>query len=80
MEYILSTKEYDALTPVKGLQDRNEALEIARQIIKGNSSIRCNEGYCDMCPISDIGGEPTENRPTREISRMICQLPRNYSK
>ena len=33
MMYILSQEEFDALTPIKRLQDRNDALEKAREII-----------------------------------------------
>ena len=33
MQYLLTSQEYDALTPVKRLQDRNQVLDGARAII-----------------------------------------------
>lgn len=89
MQYILTQYEYDAvilkirLTPVKRLQERNEALEVAREIIIRLSGYPCGNDYCDGCPISDIGfnydGSETP-RPSSEVSRQICIRNRRYSK
>ena len=52
-KYILSQKEYDALTPVTRLQERNEALEVARKLIVTDD--KCLEiHYCSDCPIGQI--------------------------
>ena len=81
MQYLLTQQEYDALTPVKRVQERNEALEVARQIIVKLSNQPCGEGYCDQCPVSSIGGEIGENdRPSHEISRLICIKNKRYGK
>jgi hypothetical protein len=83
MQYILTEAEYDALTPVKRLQSRNEALEVAREIIIRLSGYPCGKDYCDGCPISDIGfnyDDSKTERPSREVSRYICIRNRKYSK
>lgn len=50
MQYILDQNEYDALTPVKRLQEQNESLEIARKLII--SDRECLETtFCSDCPI-----------------------------
>ncbi len=87
MQYILTQSEYDALTPVKRLQERNDALEVAREIIvnldKKWSGFQCGVDYCDTCPISAIGHAKDgrmEDRPTHKESKHICIRVRNYSK
>jgi len=84
MQYILTQSEYDALTSVKRLQERNDALEIARQIIVRLAGEDCEKGYCDHCPISDIGhnsdGTMDHNRPSHKESKHICIKNRQYSK
>ena len=53
MQYLLTAAEYDALTPITGLQERNEALEVARNMIVSDES--CKEThYCSDCPIGQI--------------------------
>lgn len=86
MQYVLTQAEYDALTPVKRLQDRNEALEKAKEIILQESEFICihdpsvatnnriYRGYCDDCPIGNI------HKVDMNVSRYICELPKNYSK
>jgi hypothetical protein len=87
VQYILTQEEYNALTPAKGLYERFEALEIAKQIILAESGFTCIHtpahmstrlgtesvgGYCDDCPISkDV---------EHSVSKHICILNRNYSK
>lgn len=53
MQYLLSQFELDALTPVTRLQERNEALEVARRLIVTDKE--CMEiNYCSDCPIGQI--------------------------
>ena len=88
MQYILTQSEYDALTPIKRLQERNEALEKAKGIILSLSDFTCIHeksiaeskgrmrsygGYCDDCPISF-------KKVGHESSKYICVLSKNYSK
>lgn len=85
MQYILTQSEYDALTPVKRLQERNEALEKAKGVILSLSDFTCIHersslggrnrygGYCDDCPMGF-------NKIGHESSKLICELPKNYSK
>lgn len=82
MQYILTTQEYDALTPVERLQMRNEALEVARKIIVKLANIPCGKAYCDSCPISHIGhyDDNDPDKISHESSRLICTKSRNYSK
>jgi len=81
MQYLLTQSEYDGLTPVKRLQSRNDALEVARKIIVKLTGHECGKSYCDSCPISDIGGHfDNTQRPTREQSKHICIEYRRYSK
>lgn len=77
MQYILSQEELDQRVPKQSLDDANSALEVARGMISGKTVEGCRKGYCDMCPVSDIGGE---GRPSRSVSKLICKLPRNYHK
>lgn len=72
MRYLLTQKEYDALTPVKGLQERNEALEAAKVLILELSGFPCGETYCDKCPIG--------NMEDNTSSKHICIQMRQYSK
>jgi len=88
MQYILTQAEYDALTPVKRLQDRNEALETARKLILKSSGFPCHHdltedqwkeygGYpplCDDCPIGSM------LRDNYEQMNHICSLSKEYSK
>ena len=71
MQYILTQGEYDALTPVKQLQERNEALEVARQLIVTDE--QCQKiHYCCDCPIGQI--------ESREIRNHICVRPKHWPK
>jgi len=80
MEYLLSQEEYDALTPVRLLQERNEALEDARKIIVRLADIPCGKTYCDDCPVSDIGFyEDDTNAISSVSSNLICGKSRDYS-
>jgi len=60
MQYILTQTELDALAPVKLLQERNEALEVARKLIVSDKL--CLEiHYCCDCPIGIISDQVTRN-------------------
>jgi len=86
MQYILTQSEYDALTPVKMIQERNEALETARKLILKQSQFTCihdrvysriseiDSTYCDDCPIGNI------HNTNHESMKHICVSPKNYSK
>ena len=78
MEYILTQSEYDALTPVKRLQDRNEALEVARKIIVKLTGKDCKSGYCDHCPISDIGHNKNGTHVLEESIGIPEGFPKQY--
>jgi len=80
MQYILSQSEFDALTPVKGVQERNKALEIACKIILSVSAYPCGETYCDDCPISPIRKQKEKEGLTHDVSKLLCTKNRNYSK
>lgn len=56
MQYLLTWAELDALTPVKGLQERKEALELARQLIVSNHQCE-NTHYCSDCPIGQLAND-----------------------
>jgi hypothetical protein len=93
MQYILTEEEYNNLTNKQEAEMqiamRDKALAWARKQLKPKY---CGEGYCDTCTISDIGFyceddgdtiiEKVEgvNAPTRNVSKMVCKLTRNYSK
>jgi len=71
MQYILSQAEYDALTPVKRLRERNEALEVARNLIVTDE--RCLEiHYCSDCPIGQI--------EDRSLRNHICIRQKHWPK
>ena len=80
MEYLLTQKEFDALTPVKRLQDRNEALEVAKDLILNMHGKGCLEmiGDCGSCPIGKLGLSSDKNK--HEASKHICIIKRGYSK
>ena len=71
MQYLLTISEYDALTPVKRLQARNEALEVARKLIVSDE--QCEElYYCVDCPIGKIEDQTVRNH--------ICIRPKHWPK
>ena len=76
MQYLLTTKERDALTPIKRLQERDEALEVAREIIVKLSGVECGIDYCNNCPLDYL--RPINEKMTHKISNHICIKPRKY--
>ncbi len=78
MEYLLTQEEMDALTPIKKLQERDVALEWAKQLILKLVNFKCGS-YCDRCPIASIN-DTEADRPTYTTSKLICPFDRHYSK
>ncbi len=71
MQYILTQSELDALTPVKRLQERNEALEVARKLIVPDE--QCKKiYYCNDCPIGQLENHDVRNH--------ICVQPKDWAK
>lgn len=70
MQYILTQSEYDALTPVKLLQERNEALEVARILLVSDEQCK-NNYYCSECVIGQI--------PDQKVRNHICIKPKRWS-
>lgn len=71
MKYILDQKELDALTPVKRLQERNEALEVAKGLIISDDEC-VDTHYCCDCPIGQINDQ--------KIRDHICLKYKNWPK
>lgn len=71
MQYILSQSEFDSLTPVKRLQDRNEALAVAMSIILHVSGFECGKGYCSECPVWKYGQQEVEHSK-KAVHRYLC--------
>ena len=59
MQILLTQIEYDALTPVKRLQARNDALEVARKLIMSDEA--CKKTVCTECVIGQIEDRATRN-------------------
>lgn len=79
MQYILNSKEFDALTEVTRLQNRNQALEVARKIILELSGFPCGKKYCSECPIVKKGDIKSEHSDDR-IYSYICTKPKSWPK
>ncbi len=87
MQYILTQEEYNNLTPVSRIQERDESLEYARKLILESSEHICHHdmtekqweecnGYpamCSECPIGKVDSN-------YKLSQKICGLSREYSK
>lgn len=71
MQYILNEEEYKALTFVYHVEDRNEALEVARKLIMPDDKCRMIN-YCTECPIGQI-----ENGMVRDY---ICRTYKKWPK
>jgi len=87
MQYILDEAEMEELRSRETADQtakRVEALEWARQsLLKRHGFICIHESsrvhsVCDQCPISPFTGMP--GGATREVSEIVCTLPRRYSK
>lgn len=91
MRYLLTEKEFKMLVSSKKLKAAQEALAEMRLLLVGkkcvHSKTKAAPGerycYCDQCPLSDIGGDHADikraNRPTHEMSKLMCDLNREYS-
>ncbi len=82
MQYILTPEEYSDLEPRIKVTERDEALESARKIIVRLAGVQCGKGYCDECPISNIGhySHEDKNAISAVSSNLICRKFRMYSK
>lgn len=91
MQYLLSKDELDNLVPKKEVEDRVEALELARKRILEVSQFRCmydvRTGYCDSCPCLMKDEEAREYESTTghrgklyEKYTLICGLRKSFSK
>lgn len=91
MQYLLTGEELKNLTPKENVERRDEALLWAREQILSAHGISCIHdtnakgerygGYCDFCPISPHGAKELQHKPiSYELSKLICNKNRNYSK
>lgn len=71
MEYLLSQQELDGLTSVTRLQARNEALEVAKNLIISDEKCIATH-YCCDCPIGQIEDQKIRNH--------ICLKPKHWPK
>ena len=80
MQYLLEQEEFDALTPVKRLQERNEALEVAKEIILELHGTSCEDmiGDCGQCPIGRF--DKVNDDRFWNGAKHICIRRRGYSK
>ena len=85
MMYILTQDELDKLVPKEDFDRARAALDWVRQRVMEacpHTPVAClKHKYCSDCWLSDIGPNmPGIERPSREISKAICPLTRNYPK
>ena len=83
MQYLLTEEEFKNMVPKQSLIERDEALELARNIILTQSNFNCIHdiselhvkygGYCDDCPCSPI------HEHDYNTLKHICKLPHNFS-
>ena len=84
MQYVLTEKEIQNLVPKVALQNRIDALEVAREKILELTGFVCIHiepsidpvGLCDDCPCSSIHDD---NDDDLESWEMICPLKKEYS-
>ena len=81
MQYLLTPEEYNQLKPAESVAKRDDALAAARKLILGAAGFTCilepgGPPYCYRCPIGDNRSETL----TRDQSRLICPLRREYPK
>lgn len=81
MHYILTQEERDAMVPKAQLDLAHEAITAMRAMIVQDRCIHTGRrfDYCDHCPLSAFGGAG-DNRPSPELSKVMCDLGRSYSK
>lgn len=88
MQYILSQAEYDALQPKAIGHEAAFAVKFLREKLVGENCIHSDKNikvfrYCDTRPLSSIGArtkEEVSKRPSYYLSKLVCDLPREYSK
>lgn len=75
MQYILTQEEKDALVPAIDLRKAKATIiHLRKLLVPEGSCVKDANGprYCDDCIISNV-------RP-HDLSRQMCDLPRDYSK
>lgn len=91
MQYILSKEELENLVPKQDKVDRDKALEIARKRILKAANRPCvydnRSVRCDGCPCLETQEERKEyelkigdSHDLYQLHRLICTLPKNFSK
>ena len=81
MQYILTEEERANLVPLKELDNRKDALEIARKLILESAKFTCiheeldyeDWSVCDECPCSPLKQE------NYKLGKLICPLRQEYS-
>lgn len=84
MQYLLTEEEYANLQPIEVGKKAEEAVKYIREMLIGDNCVHSgkpgNWHYCDVCPLSHIGGNRKEDiRPDYKISKVLCNLSREYS-
>lgn len=81
MQYILTQDELDATAQKSALELAKVAIGSLRVLVVGGNCIHTPYSpwtYCDQCPLSSIGeGSKVTDH---ELSRVMCDLRRRYSK
>lgn len=84
MQYLLTKEEYDALKSAEKNIPPDQlklTMEFVRSQIVGDKCIHSKSKdklwYCGDCPISHIGQRG--DHPSKEISKLICPLSREYA-
>ncbi len=91
MQYLLTKEELDALVPKEDKKQRDKALEIARKRILELSGRECAHDNhslrCDGCPCLQTDQESKDyqfsvgsSHDLYQLHKLICSLPRNFSK
>lgn len=82
MQYILTQEEMDNLVPKKQVEDRDKALSMLRDMVLKGVSVKCwrdephHYGYCDKCPLAPLYNPAS----LREVTMLLCDRPKEYSK
>ncbi len=83
MQYVLTQEELDGLTSKAELSKAGAAIAALRELVVPKGKCVHHAGgprYCDECPLSSIGPVDSPQRPSRELSKIMCPLARAYSK
>ena len=85
MQRLLTEEEYAQLVPLVDLEKQKSATEATLDLLIGDKCVAKRKNpnrwsSCGGCPVSHVGGQPGEDRPSRELSRAMCPRTRHYSK